>query len=83
MAKDKPVITFLCTKCGRGVAAGQVSHTCSASDLDRIQGILNMVPHEIKGKLTHALLKEQQEEQQEEQLGAGDAGNIILPQVCI
>ena len=79
MAKDKPVITFLCTKCGRGVAAGQVSHTCSASDLDRIQGILNMVPQEIKGKLTHALLKEQQEEQ----LGAGDAGNIILPQVCI
>ena len=79
MATDKPVITFLCTECGRGVAAGQVSHTCSASDLDRIQGILNMVPQEIKGKLTHALLKEQQEEQ----LAAGDAGNITLPQACI
>ena len=72
--EHRPPITYLCTKCGQGVPAAQVSHTCSVSDLDRVQGMLESIPPEIKGRLALALLREIGME------GAGDR-NLVLPQV--
>ena len=71
--EHQPPITLQCKKCGQGVPATQVSHTCSVSDLDRVQGMLESIPPEIKGKLTLALLREIEME------GAGDR-NMVLPQ---
>jgi hypothetical protein len=57
-----------------GVLEGQGSHTCSSSDLERVEAMVKNLPPELKGKLALALLKEVQEEQ-----GAGD-GVVSLPQ---
>ena len=67
-------VLYLCASCGMGVMEGQGSHTCSSSDLERVEAMMKNLPPELKGKLALALLKEVQEEQ-----GAGD-GVVSLPQ---
>ena len=55
-----PAVTFICKDCGRGVLATASSHTCSVTDQERVQSLLQSIPEKVKGKLTAALLKEQQ-----------------------
>ena len=68
-------ITSLSLMCGRGVVGGRSRHTCSASDRERVEGMVANLPEDIKGKLALALLREVQEEQG----GAGDWA-VGLPQ---
>ena len=74
--KEQPRISYLCTKCGRGFPAGQVSHVCAASDLEIVRGMTAALPAELKGKLALSLLREVAADQ-----GAGEGDQILLPQV--
>ena len=54
---------FLCTKCGKGVVQVQARHTCKASDMETVRGMVEALPRELKGKLALALLREVKEGQ--------------------
>ena len=75
LKEEETEVEYLCTKCGRGVVGGRSRHTCSASDRERVEGMVANLPEDIKGKLALALLREVQEEQG----GAGDWA-VGLPQ---
>ena len=72
--KPQSPVALICGSCGKGVLVTASSHKCSARDKERIQTLVKSIPEEVKGKLTVALLKEQQ----------GDAGpstsTLTLPQ---
>ena len=79
---DKLKVAFICPDCGRGVASGTAQHTCSATDQERVQGLLQTLPEAVKAKLTVALVKEQQEQHlapscsQGWQTGPADSGKV-------
>ena len=68
------LITYICCGCGKGVPATVKSHTCNVSDKERVKSFLESIPENIKGKLTVALLRDQQ------QLGEPSGSSITLPQ---
>ena len=65
-------VTYICGSCGRGVLATASSHKCNVSEQARVQALMMSLPDEVKGKLTVALLREQQD-------GEGSS-TISLPQ---
>ena len=75
---------FLCTKCGKGVAQVQASHTCKASDMKIVTGMVENLPQELKGKLALALLREVQGGQGHMQAQGGHSSDkvVVLPQPC-
>ena len=70
--KVSPDVTYICGSCGRGVLATASSHKCNVSEQARVQALMMSLPDEVKGKLTVALLREQQD-------GEGSS-TISLPQ---
>ena len=72
---------FLCTKCGKGVVQVQARHTCKASDMETVRGMVEALPRELKGKLALALLREVKEGQGHLQAQDGGAHALVLPQV--
>ena len=60
MKKAYPsTIKYICSSCGRGVDRSATSHSCSATDQQRVKALVETIPKEVKGKLIVALLKEQ------------------------
>ena len=74
LGPERREVSYLCTDCGRGVGRGEARHTCRASDMERVEAMVEGLPKEIRNKLTCALLRKAREEQ-----GAGD-GRVVLPQ---
>ena len=69
--KESPLLSYICQSCGKGVKLSTVKHSCCSTDLDRVQALVNSIPMEVKGKLTLALLQEQE-------VGEGVASSRIL-----
>ena len=61
--EGKDEIGMMCPKCGKGLPISQKSHQCSSSDMDTIANMLQSIPHSLKPKLAHSLLKELQGDQ--------------------
>ena len=60
MKKAYPsTIKYICSSCGRGVDRSATSHSCSATDQQRVKALVETIPKEVKSKLIVALLKEQ------------------------
>ena len=76
---SKTVIEQLCRDCGKGLKTGQINHTCSKSDLDKIRSFLEMIPSQLQGRLALALVKKQEDEQKVSTMK--DDRRISLPQV--
>ena len=72
---SKPSYTYICQNCRKGVQQSTLKHTCTSTDQERIQALVNSIPQEVKGKLTLALLQEQQAE-----YGSGPSETVSLPQ---
>ena len=79
--EEKEEVKFLCTKCGKGVVQVQARHTCKASDMETVRGMVEALPRELKGKLALALLREVKEGQGHLQAQDGGAQALVLPQV--
>ena len=79
--EKKEEVKFLCTKCGKGVVQVQARHTCKASDMETVRGMVEALPRELKGKLALALLREVKEGQGPLQAEDGGAIALVLPQV--
>lgn len=75
--KDKPSITMMCQSCGRGIPATQKSHTCTSSDLQTVNSMLETIPIQLKPKLAEAMLREMKEDQS---TTSGESSSISLPQ---
>ena len=71
----RPIITHICSDCGRGVPVTVKVHKCSTTDQDRVRSLVQSLPSQVKGKLTLALLKEQQD------INSNSEATIALPQL--
>ena len=60
--KKKPIITFICKDCGKGVPVTVKIHTCNVSDMERVEALVHSIPKDVRSKLALALIREQQED---------------------
>ena len=67
-------ITRICADCGRGVPVTVKTHTCIASDQERVTSLVQSLPSPVQAKLTLALIRKQQKKNSNSDL-------IALPQL--